>query len=88
MTPLKVFLFAFVFTTLLACASQPETQTVDVPVAVSCAAMIDNRPRFPDTRAAIVAAANVEARVNLILAGRLLRDKRIDELEAALSGCS
>lgn len=68
------------------CASSP-TQTVDIPVAVSCAGKVEARPGFPDTREAVVAAPNIEARVNLILAGRLLRDKRIDDLEAALAGC-
>jgi type IV pilus biogenesis protein CpaD/CtpE len=72
---------------LAGCASTPPTQTVDIPVAVSCAIEIDNRPAFPDTHDALSAAENIEARVNLIIAGRLLRDKRIDDLEAALSGC-
>jgi hypothetical protein len=69
------------------CASAPAVVTVDIPVAVNCAADASERPIFPDTPAAIHAAANIEARTNLILAGRLLRDKRIDNLEAAISGC-
>jgi hypothetical protein len=69
------------------CASTPATQEVDIPVGVSCAGKVEVRPGFPDTAEAIHAAANIEARVNLILAGRLLRDKRIDDLEAAISGC-
>jgi hypothetical protein len=68
------------------CASTPP-QIVNIPVAVACAAKVSTRPTFPDTKDAIVAASNIEARVNLILAGRILRYKRIDELEAAIAGC-
>jgi hypothetical protein len=87
---IRSFLFLLLIAiscSLSACASAPATKTVDIPVAASCAVMIDPRPAFPDTHDAINAAENIEARVNLILAGRLLRDARIDELEAALSGC-
>jgi hypothetical protein len=69
------------------CASMPATQTVDIPVGVSCAGKVEVRPGFPDTAEAIHGAPNIESRVNLILAGRLMRDKRIDDLEAALAGC-
>lgn len=86
MIPHRFWLWAFFIGSFLsACASAP--QTVEVPVAKSCLVEIDNKPTFPDTKEAILAAENIAARVNLILAGRLLRDKRIDDLEAALSGC-
>ena len=82
--PLWLLFVGLMFT---GCTSAPVVQQVDIPVAVSCAGKVEVRPGFPDTHEAIVAAANIEARVNLILAGRLLRDKRIDDLEAALAGC-
>ena len=82
--PLWLLYVGLMFT---GCASTPPTQDVDIPVAVSCAGKVEARPTFPDMKDAIVAAPNIEARVNLILAGRLMRDKRIDDLEAALSGC-
>lgn len=81
-----IFILVLLLVIFAGCASAP--QTVEVPVAKSCLVEIDNKPTFPDTKEAILAAGNIAARVNLILAGRLLRDKRIDDLEAALSGCS
>ncbi len=69
------------------CQTVGDAVRVLIPVAKSCAVKIDPRPVFPDTKDAIVAATNIEARVNLILAGRLMRDKRLDEVEAALSEC-
>jgi hypothetical protein len=81
--PLWLLYVGLMFT---GCASVPP-QNVDIPVAVACAGKVEVRPTFPDTKDAIVAASNIEARVNLILAGRLLRDKRIDDLEAAIAGC-
>lgn len=68
------------------CASAPP-QTVDVPVSTPCLGTIDQKPALPDTKAAIDGAENIAARVKLLLAGRVLRDKRIDNLEAAISGC-
>jgi hypothetical protein len=82
-----VFLAILVGLILAGCASTLPPQTVNIPVAVSCVVEVSTRTTFPDTHDALNAATNIEARVNIILAGRLLRDKRIDELEAALSGC-
>jgi len=69
------------------CGTDTHAFNVNVPVAVSCAGKVEARPGYSDTAEAIHAAPNIEARVNLILAGRLMRDKRIDDLEAALAGC-
>lgn len=71
---------------LAGCASTPP-EVVNIPVAKSCAIEIAPRAEFPDTKAAVLGAENIQARVTLLLAGRLLRDRRIDELEAALAGC-
>lgn len=81
------YLMVLLLPLLAGCASEPKTVTVEVPVAKSCRIEIAPRAEFPDTKAAIMAQRGVDARVNLILAGRLLRDRRIDELEAALAGC-
>ncbi len=72
---------------LCGCASTPAPITVLVPVATKCAVDVGPTPDFPDTKEAILANENIAARVNLLLAGRLLRDRRIDELTSALDGC-
>lgn len=73
---------------LTGCQTMSEIGKVLIPVAHSCAVKIDPRPSFPDTPAAIHdPAINIATRVNLLLAGRIMRDERIDKLEAALSGC-
>lgn len=64
------------------------TVEVKVPVAVACAAQVPAPKEYPDTGAQLRAAQNIEARVNRVVAGRLLRDQRISELEAALAGCA
>lgn len=71
------------------CATMGSIARVLIPVSTSCVVQIGDpgHMSFPDSPDAITSAPNIEARVNLILAGRLLRDKRIDELEAALSAC-
>jgi PBP1b-binding outer membrane lipoprotein LpoB len=72
---------------LLAGCASTQPQVVNIPVAKSCALEIAPRPDFPDTKAAVLGAENIQARVELLLAGRIMRDKRIDDLEAALDGC-
>ena len=81
---------------LTACAttSEPriEVREVKVAVPVKC----DPQPRpvkraLPDTDAALKAAhdaRNPDLGVQLLLAGRRLRNGYIGELEAALSGCT
>lgn len=91
-SPGKIALIALGLLTLAllltSCQTMGEIGKVLIPVAHSCAVKIDPRPSFPDTPAAIHdPSKNIEARVNLLLAGRLLRDERIDKLEAAISGC-
>lgn len=71
---------------LAGCASMPDV--VEVPVVKSCifGDVVDKRA-FPDTKKALLAAENIQERVDLLIAGRILRDGRIDNLEAALAGC-
>ena len=44
-------------------------------------------PRYPDTAAALRAAAGAADRYQLLAAGRILRERRLDELERAILGC-
>ena len=79
-------LFAGIFlVALCGCASAPIT--VAVPVAVKCSVEVGPAPEFPDTKEAILGTENIATRVNLLLAGRILRDNRIGELTSALDGC-
>lgn len=60
---------------------------VKIPVAVPCAVDPGHATPHPDTAAALSAAPDLAERVKLLLAGRLTRDARIAELEAAMAGC-
>jgi hypothetical protein len=62
-------------------------QTADVPLAVGCAGSVTPRPTWQDNADAIKSASGIEARVRLMIAGRIQRDKRIDDLEGALVAC-
>lgn len=44
-------------------------------------------PRYPDTDSALREAAGAADRYQLLAAGRLLRQKRLDELERVVAGC-
>lgn len=44
-------------------------------------------PRYPDTDAALRAAPGAADRYQLLAAGRILREKRLDELERAIAAC-
>jgi hypothetical protein len=44
-------------------------------------------PRYPDTDAALRAAPGAADRYQLMAAGRILRQERLDELERAIAGC-
>jgi len=74
------------------CASTapPRIEIVEVlkPVPVPCAADPGPKPDYADTDAALAAAPNVFAGVQLLKAGRLQRQARERQLEAALAGCA
>jgi hypothetical protein len=44
-------------------------------------------PRYPDSDAALRAAAGAADRYQLMAAGRLMRQKRLEELERAVAAC-
>lgn len=44
-------------------------------------------PRYPDTDSALRAAAGAADRYQLMAAGRILRQKRLEELERVVAGC-
>lgn len=74
------------------CATAPEpkieTRIVEVPVAVKCAAAVPVEPAYPDTKAALAAAPGLFAKVQLLLAGREVREAYKNEVKAALIGCT
>lgn len=78
---------------LAACGStrtaEPEIriQRVEVPVAVKCAVEEPDEPAYPDTDAALEAAADPGAMIGMLSAGRVLRIQFLKELRAAYSAC-
>jgi hypothetical protein len=44
-------------------------------------------PRYPDTDAALREAGGAADRYQLLAAGRILREQRLDELEKAIAAC-
>lgn len=68
---------------------EPIIQTVEVrvPVPVRCNPDMGPDPIYPDTSEAIRAAPNVAARAQLYAAGRLMREQREREYQAALAEC-
>lgn len=48
---------------------------------------VGSPPRYPDTDQALRSAAGAADRYQLMAAGRLLRQQRLEELERVLAGC-
>lgn len=73
---------------LTACAGMPQEHvtTVNVPVSVPCRSRIAEST-FVDSLEALRKAPGIDVRVNLLLAGRIQRDRLIDQLKASVSGC-
>lgn len=75
------------------CASHPrpeptiQVHEAQVPVAVKCAADPGPEPAYADTSAALTAAPDIFARVQLLLAGREQRIARLLEVTAANAAC-
>lgn len=65
-----------------------EIRTVNVPVAVPCDPVISPAPDYPDKAEVMANVADTFEAVKRLKAGRILRDARIGELEAALKGCA
>lgn len=60
------------------------------PVAVPKACVpktLGAPPRYPDTDAALRAAGGAADRYQLLAAGRILRQERLEELERVIAGC-
>lgn len=78
---------------LAGCADQTPkivTQTVNIPVAVSCIpTSMPPAPDYPDTDAALTAAGvDGPRRYQLVVAGRALRTARLAVVESVLSNCA
>lgn len=82
---------------LAACATKPierpqpiiVTKEVVVPGPPSpCVpANVGPRPVYPDTDAALKAAADAAVRYQLMAAGRKLKDARLNEIEPVIASC-
>jgi len=64
-----------------------ETQETKVAIPVSCKPDIGPDPVYPDGDTELKAMPNIFERVKLLLAGRLMRMHRENELKAALKAC-
>jgi hypothetical protein len=77
---------------LCACASKEsaplDVHTVKVPIPIRCEVDVGPAPLWPDSDDALRAAPDLFHRVQLLVAGRLLRMAREQELTVALEGCS
>jgi hypothetical protein len=61
---------------------------VPVPVREACVPRAFPRaPKYPDTDAALRDAGGAADRYQLMAAGRLLRDRRLSDLEKVVEGC-
>jgi len=81
---------AILLLTIAACAARPQTpsiQRVLTPVPVACDPEIRPEPAWPDTDEALRRAPDLFSRVQLLVAGRLLRIARERELRAAVEAC-
>jgi hypothetical protein len=63
------------------------TKEVDRAVPVKCMPDLPPEPAYPDTAMAVTAAPDIFERVKLLLAGRVLRTQREQELTKALDAC-
>jgi hypothetical protein len=58
------------------------------PLAKSCVPRnLPPPPRYPDTDAALRSAPGAADRYQLLAAGRLIRQKRLEDLERVVAGC-
>jgi hypothetical protein len=68
----------------------PPTMVVKTPAPVKVACVpktLPKAPKYPDTDAALRDAGGAADRYQLMAAGRLLRDRRLAELEKVVEGC-
>lgn len=66
----------------------PRVVILPAPPPKSCVPRtLAGPPRYPDTDAALRAAPGAADRYQLMAAGRILRQQRLEELERAISAC-
>jgi len=66
----------------------PVVVKVPVPVKEACVPKtLPRAPKYPDTDAALRDAGGAADRYQLMAAGRLLRDRRLNDLEKVVEGC-
>lgn len=92
-TPARLLILATVVALLAGCATRPPaepvivTKTVAKPVAVSCVPQsLGPKPVYPDTDDAL-RAAGPERFLQLVLAGRDLRQSRLNQVESVITTC-
>jgi len=69
-------------------AAPPVIVKVPVPVKEACVPKnFPRAPRYPDSDAALREAGGAADRYQLMAAGRLLRDRRLAELEKMIEAC-
>ena len=67
---------------------QPPPPPPAAPVVRNCVPKtLSPPPRYPDTDQALRAAGGAADRYQMMAAGRLLREQRLDELEKVVAGC-
>lgn len=89
----RVFLL-LVTAQLAGCASasrtrpEPEVRIVEVqaPTAIPCGVKVA-RPTFPDSDSALQATGEPASMLEILAAGRFVRQRYVAELEAAVTGC-
>jgi hypothetical protein len=69
-------------------APAPVVVKVPVPVREACVPKaLSKPPKYPDTDAALRDAGGAADRYQLMAAGRLLRERRLADLEKVVEGC-
>jgi hypothetical protein len=65
----------------------PEPAPAPEPAAACVPRTLAPPPKYPDSDAALKAAPGAADRYQLMAAGRMLRQKRLEELERVVAGC-
>ena len=69
-------------------APAPAPVIIKVPVKEACVPKtLPRAPKYPDSDAALRDAGGAADRYQLMAAGRLLRERRLSELEKIIDGC-
>jgi hypothetical protein len=68
-------------------APPPQVVTVTAPARSCVPKALPRAPKYPDTDAALRDAGGAADRYQLMAAGRLLREKRLADLEKAVEAC-